>query len=186
MSENQQTLEDSLLLPPVPPMITDASEANAILSTVLKFVCEATDWEYSEVWIPKANNAILELSPAQYISTRVDSDRQLAWEQFRACSEEFVLYPGEGLPGRVWSFQQPEWIADVSIQAESYFLRNQIAKAFSVKAGFGVPVIEGQVGVVLVFFMSKVCDENSQLMASTQAIATQLKPLLPRFVNKLV
>lgn len=90
------------------------------------------------------------------------------------------------MPGRVWSSQEPEWIADVSIQAESYFLRNQIAKAFSVKSGFGVPVVEGQVGVVLVFFMSKVCDENSQLMASTQAIATQLKSLLPCFVNKLV
>lgn len=136
--------------------------------------------------MPTADNTILELSPARYISTRVDSDRYLAWEQFRFCSEDFVLHPGEGLPGRVWSSQQPEWIADVSMQAESYFLRNQIAKAFSVKSGFGVPVVEGQVGVVLVFFMSKVWDENSQLMASTQAIATQLKSLLPCFVNKLV
>jgi hypothetical protein len=113
----------------------------------------------------------------------VDSDRQLAWEQFRACSEEFVLHPGEGLPGRVWSSQQPEWIVDVSIQSESYFLRNQIAKAFGAKSAFGVPVVEGQVGVVLAFFMSKVWDNNSQLMASTQAITTQLNPLLLSVLN---
>jgi hypothetical protein len=183
MTENKQTLEDSLLSPPVPPMIPDELEANAILTTALKSVCEETDWEYAEVWIPKANNTILELIPAQYISTRVDSDRQLAWEQFRSCSEEFVLHPGEGLPGRVRSSQQPEWIADVSIQSESYFLRNQIAKAFGAKSAFGVPVVEGQIGVVLAFFMSKVWDDNSQLIASTQVITTQFNPLLLSVLN---
>lgn len=186
MTEDKQILENNWRSPSVHPSITDTSEADAILTSALKQVCEETDWEYGEVWMPTADNTILELMSARYISTRVDSDRHLAWEQFWSCSEDFVLHPGEGLPGRVWSSQQPEWIADVSIQAESYFLRNQIAKAFSVKAGFGVPVVEGQVGVVLVFFMSKVCDEDSQLMASTQAIATQLKSLLPCFVNKLV
>jgi hypothetical protein len=65
----------------------------------------------------------------------------LSLEQFRLCSEGFVLSPGEGLPGRVWLSEQPEWIADATAQSESYWLRNQLARAFDIGAGFGVPII---------------------------------------------
>jgi hypothetical protein len=43
----------------------------------------------------------------------------------------------------------------------------------------GVPVVEGHLQIVLVFFMSKIWDENKQVIASTEAVAEQLKPLLP-------
>lgn len=180
MTEYKQTLEDSSQSLPISGLIDYTSQAEVALITTLNHVCEETDWEYGEVWIPKAGNTILELSPAWYVTTRVDSDRQFAWEQFRYCSEEFILHPSEGLPGRVWSSQQPEWIADVSSQSEFYFLRNHIAKAFGAKTGFGVPILEEQLQLVLVFFMSKICAENKQLMASTQAVIKQFQPVLPR------
>jgi hypothetical protein len=183
MTEYKQTPDNSSLSLPTPPLVTNISEAAAILTDAIKQVCEETDWEYGEVWIPEADNTILEMSPASYISTQVDCDRELAWKQFRYCSEEFVLHPGEGLPGRVFSSQQPEWIVDVSIQSEFYFLRNQIAKAFGVKSALGVPVVEGHLQIVLVFFMSKIWDENKQVIASTEAVAEQLKPLLPNVLN---
>jgi hypothetical protein len=183
MTEYKQTPDNSSLSLPTPPLVTNISEAGAILTDAIKHVCEETDWEYGEVWIPEAENTILEMSPAWYISTQVDSDRELAWKQFRYCSEEFVLHPGEGLPGRVFSSQQAEWIVDVSIQSEFYFLRNQIAKAFGVKSALGVPVVEGHLQIVLVFFMSKIWDENKQVIASTEAVAEQLKPLLPNVLN---
>ncbi|NEQ20316.1 MAG: GAF domain-containing protein [Microcoleus sp. SIO2G3] len=179
MTEDKQTPENRSLSLPTPQLVTNTSEAGATLTDALKHVCEETDWEYGEVWIPEADNTILQLSPVWYISTRVDSDRELAWKQFRCCSEEFVLHPGEGLPGRVFSSRQPEWLADVSSQSEFYFLRNQIAKAFGVKSAFGVPVVEGDLQLVLVFFMSKIWDEDKQMIASTEAVAEQLKPLLP-------
>lgn len=83
---------------------------------------------------------VLELSPAWYVNPRRDRISVSALEQFRLCSEAFVLPPATGLPGRVWSSQQPEWIVDVSAESETYFLRHQIAKAYGVRAGFGVPI----------------------------------------------
>lgn len=145
----------------------------ARLIDTLKQVCESTDWEYGEAWTPNADNTVLELSPAWYVSTQVGHDRQLAWRQFRYCSEEFVLHPGEGLPGRVWSSQTPLWITDVSAQSESYFLRNQIAKAFGARAGLGLLITPEQSPIVLAFFMSANRMEDQQLIRLTAAIATQ-------------
>jgi hypothetical protein len=40
--------------------------------------------------------------------------------------------------------------------SESYFLRNQIAQAFGIGAGFGLPIImNDQVSAVLVFYRLK-------------------------------
>jgi hypothetical protein len=140
---------------------------------MLRQVCQTTDWEYGEVWLPKIDSPILELSSAWYVSTQLDTDRQLAWRQFRYCSEKFILRIGEGLPGRVWASQTPEWIVDVSAQTESYFLRNQIAIAFGAKASFGLPINTKDMQAVVAFFKSETQNQNLQLMAATEAIVRQ-------------
>lgn len=140
---------------------------------ILQQVCQTTDWEYGEVWLPKINSPILELSPAWYVSAQLDNDHKLAWKQFHYCSEKFILRIGEGLPGRVWASQTSEWIIDVSAQSESYFLRNQIAKAFGAKASFGLPINMKDMQAVVAFFKAEAQNQNSQLMAATEAIVRQ-------------
>jgi hypothetical protein len=103
----------------------------------------------------------------------------LSWQQFRLCSLDFTLHLGEGLPGRVCLFQRPEWVADVSIQSEGYFLRNQIAKAFSVRAGLGLPIlVEQQIKAALVFFKAKPCQEDREIMEWLQAVIQHVNTLL--------
>jgi hypothetical protein len=114
-------------------------------------ICESTDWDYGEMWIPSNHSTVLELSPVWHIASNTAD--LLSLEQFRLCSEGFVLSPGEGLPGRVWLSEQSEWIADAAAGSESYCLRNQLARAFDIGAGFSVPIIaNGEVQAVLVFF----------------------------------
>lgn len=159
--------------------ISKASDLHTALCVVLMQVCEVIGWDYGEAWIPSQERMILELSLAWYINPGKDSIYASALEQFRLCSEAFVLPPAIGLPGRVWSSQQPEWIVDVAAESETYFLRNQIAKAYGVKAGFGVPIIANhQVVAVLVFFMLEACEENKQLMEVVWAIANELGEVL--------
>jgi hypothetical protein len=133
--------------------VNKASDFEAAITPIVIQVCESTDWDYGEVWIPSNNSTILELSPVWHIASCKDTDDFMSLEQFRLCSEGFVLSPGEGLPGRVWLSEQYEWIADATAQSESYCLRNQIARAFDISAGFGVPIIANErVQAVLVFF----------------------------------
>ena len=89
--------------------------------------------------------------------------------------KKFVLSIDEGLPGRIWRSRKTEWINDVSIQSENYFLRNQIAKAFNVKAGFGFPVFRAQEIIgILVFFTDCACEENHYLVQIAVSAATLL------------
>ena len=142
------------------------------LYEAIALVCKTGDWDYGEAWIP--TDDILELSPVWY--SRLDSE---AIEKFRLCSEAFVIPPNQGLPGRVWAKGQPEWIVDVSARSETYFLRNQIAKACGVKAGFGIPIKrDRQVIVVLVFFMRTAEVHKEQKVDFITAVAAKLEKSL--------
>ncbi|OWY65011.1 hypothetical protein B7486_44105 [cyanobacterium TDX16] len=158
--------------------IDKASNFQSKLTLALEYMCELTAWDYGEVWIPYSQD-ILELSPAWYRSTRRGSIYTYALEQFRLCSEEFILSPGIGLPGRVWSLQQSEWIYDVSNQSEKYFLRNYIAKAFGIKTGLGVPIfVNHQPIAVLALFSLSARPEDKQLITTIETMVEQVGAML--------
>jgi hypothetical protein len=86
-----------------------------------------------------------------------------------------VLSSGEGLPGRIARSRYPEWIEDVSAQTENYFLRNQIARAFGIRAGFGFPVYAQQDFVgIFVLFRERACPENPRLVQQAIAVANKI------------
>jgi hypothetical protein len=147
-----------------------------VLSKLLLAVCTNTEWEYGESWMLDTNYNLLELSPAWCVNMNLDRDRVNSWMQFQVCSKAFVLQAGEGLPGRVWQSQKFEWIDDVSVESESYFLRNQIARALSVKAGCGIPIVmNSRVLAVVVFFMSKARSQDQQLIENTQSAVANVQ-----------
>lgn len=158
--------------------IREASDFQKILMIALERICKLTAWDYGEAWIPYSQD-ILELSLAWYKSTYKDSAYTYALEQFRLCSEKFILSPGIGLPGRVWSSQQSEWIYDVSTQSETYFLRNYIAKAFGIKTGLGVPIlVRHQSIAVLALFSLEARAENKQTITTIETLVAQVGALL--------
>lgn len=173
------------LLPTLLQTVRKATNFHSTLNLALGQICELTDWDYGEVWIPDRDGKILQLSPATYINIHKSKDCISALEQFRLCSQAFILLPGIGLPGRVWRRQKPEWICDVSVQSETYFLRHYIAKAFGVKTGFGVPIIaDDRVLAVLVFFMLSVRPEDKELIELVAKAVLELGVYCN--VNKLV
>lgn len=160
--------------------ICQAPDFNAALAVVLRRVCEVTGWNYGEAWIPRHDGAVLECSSAWY-----GSRPSLA--PFRQVSEAMTFAPNKGLPGRVWISQQPEWIPDVSIQTDAFFLRAKIAKTCGLRAGFGIPIINtdslrhgdaDSVIAVLVFFMEESGAENPQLVELVEDVAAPLGLLI--------
>jgi GAF domain len=154
----------------------DASILNDTLAAALTRVCQAIDWDYGEVWIPNREGTLLEISPVWYGHQSRSDARLDDLEKFKICSENFILSIDEGLPGKIWRSRKAEWINDVSIESESYFLRNQIAKAFDIKAGFGFPVFCAQEIIgILVFFTDRACEENHCLVEIAVSAATLLR-----------
>lgn len=123
---------------------------------VLNKICQFTDFSCGEIWVPNYKNDFLELSSNYYVA----SDRhQYVLELFHQCSQGFIMFEGEGLPGRVFSSQKSEWVLDVSAESEDSFLRNKIAGVCGVKTGFAVPIMKrGKVLMIMAFFT---CDLRS-------------------------
>src|SRR5467141_4808357 len=61
--------------------------------------------------------------------------------EFERVSRECTFVPGLGLPGRVWSSLEPEYIPDVV--SDDNFPRGPIAQREGLHAAFGLPILLG-------------------------------------------
>jgi diguanylate cyclase (GGDEF)-like protein/PAS domain S-box-containing protein len=160
--------EELYLLQSLTQAIGTAPDFHSTLGVVLSQVCEVTNWNYGEAWLPRLDNTVLECSPAWYGKTKT-------LEPFRQASEKLTFPPGISLPGRVWSSRQPEWIDNILAQPEAFSARLQLAQEAGLKASFGVPILVGeQVLAILTFFMAQSSDADKQSVELVVAVATQL------------
>jgi diguanylate cyclase (GGDEF)-like protein/PAS domain S-box-containing protein len=161
--------------------IAESPDFNSALAQVLQLVCKTCYWDYGEAWIPCAKSHILQCSSAWYVNDDEHLNHGCQIQRFRAVSETFTFALGVGLPGRVWTLQQPEWQEDCSKQTGTTFLRQSIALENGIKAGLGIPVVVNhQVLAVLVFFKCAAAPEDKQLVENLLTIAAQLGLLLQR------
>ena len=148
--------------------ISESTDFESVLREVLRQVCQATDWDYGEVWIPTEDEQHLKSSPIWY----AHRESLLAFRHF---SETFTFPPGIGLPGRVWAHRCSEWIPDVARQPKAIFLRAEAALAAGLHASLGTPILlQDRVLAVLVFFMSEVRAIDHQQTNLITAITAQL------------
>ncbi len=117
----------------------------------------------------------------------VEADSRLSrqyfntFEAFRQASETFAFAPGVGLPGRIWSSKQPEWMGDIADTTDPIFYRTQLAINAGLRAGFGVPIVDNnQVLAVMVFFKCSPSVRQWRVVELVSAIAAQLSALIGR------
>jgi PAS domain S-box-containing protein/tape measure domain-containing protein len=156
---DRKTMEqDSQLLQTVTRAIVASPDFHSALEIALQKVCEATQWEFGEAWIPNLDRTVMECSPAWYSKTH-------RLREFRQQSETFTFHPGAGIPGRVWSSKQTEWHQDISQSTEIIYPRVQLALAAGLKATLGVPLLANdEVITVLVFYMFEARAEDQRLI----------------------
>jgi PAS domain S-box-containing protein len=183
ISDRKDREQELRLLQTIIQGISEAPDFNSALRLALCKVCEATGWNFGEVWIPHRHENILELSPVWCSSVKGRCIRNERIEQFRRESEKLTFSLNTGLPGRVWVSKQPEWIPNVSLQPETDFLRSQMAQEAALKAALGVPIIanindatvpESQVLAVFVFFTFESAEEDKRLVEILSSVAKQL------------
>lgn len=150
--------EDVQLMQTVTHAIVASPDFHSALEVALQKVCEATQWDFGEAWVPSADGTVMECSPAWY-------DRLDRLGEFRRQSQTFTFPPNVGVPGRVWVSKLPEWHQDVSEESNTVYLRAQIALAAGLKAALGIPLLANdEVITVLVFYMSEAHEEDQRLI----------------------
>ncbi|MFY7806053.1 MAG: EAL domain-containing protein [Limnoraphis robusta] len=174
ITERKQVEEELQLLQRITKAVSAASDFDSAIDVALHLVCETTGWEFGEAWVPNPEQTYLEYSSVGYGNTANAT-------AFRQESHSLRFALNEGLPGRVWFSQKPEWIPDISREAEIQFPRTSIANQYEFRAGFGVPILaNNQVLAVLIFLMSIPKNEDKRLVELISSVATQLGAVFER------
>ncbi|BAY39906.1 two-component hybrid sensor and regulator [Nostoc sp. NIES-2111] len=174
ITERKQAEAESRLLLLTTQAIARAFDVKNALMLVLRVICQTIGWDFGEAWTPKRESQVLEHSLVCYSE---ESDL----EEFSYQSQNLSIAPGEGLPGRVWQTQEPEWIEDVSQVKQPQFLRSPQAAKVGLRAGFAIPIIaRKEVLAVLVFFKRSSTPVDKRLLMLLGAVATQLGALIER------
>lgn len=162
--------------------VAEADDFNAAISSILRSCCEFINWDLAEAWVPNNDGTYLKYFPYQDVGNICQNSKykDASLELFKCQSENFTFASGVGLPGRIWQSKQPEWIEDVAL-AFDIFIRQKLAAATGLKAGFGVPIlVNDQVLAVLVFYKKSVIPTRPQLMKLLKAVAAQVASIIKR------
>lgn len=139
------------------------------LTKALELVCKYTGWEFGEVWIPNVAEMELVLGPTYF----AQGDKQA--ENFLEGTKSYTFPFGKGLPGRVWSSKDYEWIKDVSRSRRQKFHRNVLAQDSGFKASIGVPIfVKGKITYVMDFFLKQASEPDTNLIDTFIIVARKL------------
>lgn len=153
-------------------VLADATNLRDAASSLIKAVCDTTEWKIGALWIQAAETRELQCVEVWHVPG-------VQAAEFEVVSRGTTLIPGTGLPGRVWSSAKPIWMADVS-QAPD-FLRAEAARRAELHGAFAFPVrVRHRVLGVLEFFSTDLRDPDEQLLQLFDALGEQIGQFLER------
>jgi diguanylate cyclase (GGDEF)-like protein/PAS domain S-box-containing protein len=184
VADQQRIQQEAQLVRSATLAIANAQDFPTALNWVMRQICLATGWPFAEAWMPDATEETLHCSDLWYAQPGYSAIGEpvrpaVRYAPLRAASQAIALALGEGLPGRVWMTQQPEWMTHSTQAAPQEHQRLAAATAVGLKAGLAVPILtQGRVAAVMVFLMRKLRPQDQLLLGMVSAIAAQLAAVL--------
>ncbi|WP_224268046.1 PAS domain S-box protein [Haloprofundus salinisoli] len=173
MTDRKRAREEHQLHLSVSQAVAEATSLEAGIQTALEEVCERTDWVVGQAWM-LTDDGIAERLPVSY----AEDPKYVPFEE---SSRDFTFESGEGIPGQVIESGEPVWFPDVTDISETSYPRKDLAAQFGLQAGMGVPVMaEGEVAVVLEFYMAEERGLDDHLVELVGSIGADLEGLVAR------
>ncbi|ETV88424.1 hypothetical protein, variant 1, partial [Aphanomyces astaci] len=143
----------------------DSTLLNTALEHILRCVCRQHKWQVGEVFVPikdeNTNGCALVLHNVWFRHTYNDTLPLQPLAQFRKARGMMLLDPGHDLAGRVYSGQQPEWVASLHTTSQSKFFFVPHARKAGLKAVVAVPMVHTlSVVAVLVWYATEALPED--------------------------
>ncbi|MBS0016128.1 MAG: EAL domain-containing protein [Arthrospira sp. SH-MAG29] len=174
ITDRKRADEEIQLLQQITHAVSIAVDFDSALAVALDLLCQTTNWEFGEAWIPNPEQTHLEYSLVSY-------QEKPDFAGFYEESKQFLLGVNDGLAGRVWASQEPEWDRDISEESQANFSRYSLIKKYGFKAGLGVPILaDDRVLAVLVFLMSIPREQDNRLVKLVSSVAMQLGSVFQR------
>ena len=142
------------------------------VSGVLQAVCDNLGWDLGFFWTVNGDDDVLVCRASWHRSgttaTEFEND---------SCSRTFGK--GQGLPGRVWATNRPEWILDVATNAN--FPRLAAAMKFGLHSAFACPVVVGHRTLgVIEFFTKHIREADAGLLETMGTVAGNVAQFIER------
>ncbi|WP_224095423.1 GAF domain-containing protein [Nostoc sp. MS1] len=139
---------------------------------ILQAICQSLGWDVSEMWLVNEQTNILTFSQMWH-------QPGLDIKEFKTLTQNITFAPEMGLPGRVWSSQEPIWLVDVV--DDNSFLRSEIAAQVGLHGAFGFPIRNGQkVLGVITCFSHKIQQYDPDLVKIMNSIGQQVGQFIQR------
>ena len=168
----EKNVELKLLLT-VTQAINEASDVDTALNVILEQVCQTLGWDFGEVWMPSAEETLLQSHCLWY-----GGDQNLVdfHEYHQYLTFPFYL----GLKQRILQSSKIEFIENISTDDSRNHSQN-FPQNFFFKSALSVPILfANKLLSILIFYSrkSQIFDQRSQDIL--QAIATQLGSMIQR------
>jgi len=139
----------------------------------LRKICEFTGWPVGHLYLLDENGQIL------FPSGIWNLENEKKFKIFREITEQKMMAPGEGLPGRVMAQGKAQFIID--LKADPNFPRAALSKEIGVVSGFAFPILIEDVAVgVMEFFSTRPKEPGKRLMEVMESIGILLGRVIER------
>ncbi|MBP1683973.1 MAG: two-component hybrid sensor and regulator [Deltaproteobacteria bacterium] len=141
-------------------------------AAVLQSLCEATGWEFGELWCLDRELDSLTWRGAWHTPT-------LDTTELEAASRGMHLTAGQGLPGRAFASGRPAWVGDVTTLLQS--VRAPIAAKLGLRSAFAFPLrARGMVIGVITFYCRDNRPPDNELLQMLDAVGSQIGDFIER------
>jgi PAS domain S-box-containing protein len=139
---------------------------------ILQAVGECLGWDVGALWRVDREAGVLRCVELWHGAS-------IEVSEFERVSRDLAFAPGAGLPGRVWSSLEPEYIADVVLDGN--FPRGPIAEREGLHEAFGFPILlGGEVLGVIEFFSREISQPDQELLNVLATIGSQIGQFIER------
>jgi PAS domain S-box-containing protein len=171
--EDRKRAEERLLVQhKVAQILAEAATIEEATPRILWAMGESLGWDVGALWrVDRKAEALRCVELWHKASIEVP--------EFERVSREFTFVPGLGLPGRVWSSLEPEYVPDVV--PDENFPRGPIAEREGLHAAFGFPILlGGEVLGVIEFFSREIRQPDQELLNMLATIGSQIGQFIER------
>jgi PAS domain S-box-containing protein len=153
-------------------VLAEAATIEEATPRILRAMGECLGWDVGALWrVDREAEALRCVELWHKASIEVP--------EFERVSREFTFVPGLGLPGRVWSSLEPEYVPDVVL--DENFPRAPIAERERLHTAFGFPILlGGEVLGVIEFFSREIRQPDQELLNMLATIGSQIGQFIER------
>lgn len=131
---------------------------------LLQTLGETSNWDLGEFWVVDHSANVV-----RCLTNWSRLPEQFA--EFEKSAQSWVFAPGLGLPGQVWSNNEPIWMSDLIHNKQC--LRSHIAQRVGLHSAMGCPIISENITLgVITLFSHKVQPPNDDLMSAVMGAIT--------------